>query len=629
MKSVETRLLPRSISSIAVRSPSFSLDFATRASVNDQQWRPLSAGQARRKRKGGRKEIAENYDGDSKKKILFQSLGCPRNFVDTEVMLGYAVSSSEDSIDGGDMEMADDISEADVVVINTCGFLQSARDESMAAIADAQEAIREKNSRSNSQRESKLVVTGCMVNLPKHQDMIRQEFPGVGILSSGNIDSIVETIRDLDGDGDSTKEIKTRKKKKKKSKKKKDELPDSTSSTSNLSSRVQRKSFLEKGETPRFLATPPHYAYLKIAEGCRKRCSFCVIPKLKGRLQSKPIQQVVDEFQAIIQHGTAREVILIAQDLGDYGLDFESKRKRNIKKANNGTNDIGNDISITTQTKSQLTLLLEAMLASMDEGEGEDKGYDEDGVEDDPFWLRLLYLYPDEITPDLIDLMEADQRIARYVDLPIQHSHDDILKGMRRKTNSEHIKSTIMTLRKRLPDIYIRTSLMVGFPGETEEHFQDLLRFVREYKLDHIGVFMYSNEEMAYSSRMDEQVSEDVKQDRYQRLMEEQWKVVEERHTERVERSERLRVVVEGLREIEEGDSIEGSNDGHDDSDAATSTPSSTSIVGRHAGQCPEIDGQVILEGDPRVYAGERYWVEITGYNGYDLTGKVLLEESL
>lgn len=626
--------MSRSISSIAVQSPSFSLDFATRnqpsASVSHRQWRSLSAGQARRKKRGGgRRELTENYDGDSKKKILFQSLGCPRNFVDTEVMLGYAVSSSEDSIDGGDMEMADDISEADVVVINTCGFLQSARDESMAAIADAQEAIREKNSRSNSQRESKLVVTGCMVNLPKHQDMIRQEFPGVGILSSGNIDSIVETIRDLDGDGDSTKEIRTRKKNRKKSKKKKDELPDSTSSTSNLSSRVQRKSFLEKGETPRFLATPPHYAYLKIAEGCRKRCSFCVIPKLKGRLQSKPIQQVVDEFQAILQHGTAREVILIAQDLGDYGLDFESKRKRNSKKLNNDTNDIGNDVSITTQTKSQLTLLLEAMLASMDEGEDEGDDEGEGEGDDDPFWLRLLYLYPDEITPDLIDLMAADRRIARYVDLPIQHSHDDILKGMRRKTNSEHIKNTITTLRKRLPDIYIRTSLMVGFPGETEEHFQDLLQFVREYKLDHIGVFMYSNEEMAYSSRMDEQVSEDIKQDRYQRLMEEQWKVVEERHTERIERSERLRVVVEGLREIEEGDNIEGSDDGHNDSDAATSTPSSTSIVGRHAGQCPEIDGQVILEGDPRVYAGERYWVEITGYNGYDLTGKVLSEEIL
>lgn len=631
MKSAETRALPRSMSSIVVQSPSFSLNFATRnqpsASVNDRQWRSLSTGQVRRKTRGGRKNLTENFDGDSKKKIIFQSLGCPRNFVDTEVMLGYAVSSSEDSIDGGDMEIADNISEADVVVINTCGFLQSARDESMAAIADAQEAIREKNSRSNNQRQSKLVVTGCMVNLPKHQDMIRQEFPGVGILSSGNIDSIVETIRDLDGDGDSTKEIKTRKKKRKKSKKDKDELSDSTSFTSNLSSRVQRKSFLEKGETPRFLATPPHYAYLKIAEGCRKRCSFCVIPKLKGRLQSKPIQQVVDEFQAIIQHGTAREVILIAQDLGDYGLDFESKMKRNSKKANNDTNDIDNNVSITTQTKSQLTLLLEAILASMDEGEGE--GHDEVGFEDDPFWLRLLYLYPDEITPDLIDLMEADRRIARYVDLPIQHSHDDILKAMRRKTNSEHIKNTITTLRKRLPDIYIRTSLMVGFPGETEQHFQDLLRFVREYKLDHIGVFIYSNEEMAYSSRMDEQVSEDIKQDRYQRLMEEQWKIVEERHKERVQRSERLRVVVEGLREIEEGGNIEGSEDGDNVSDSTTSTPLATSIVGRHAGQCPEIDGQVILEGEPRVYAGERYWVEITGYNGYDLTGKVLSEENL
>lgn len=609
---------------------SFSLNFATRnqpsANVSYRQSRSLSDGQVRRKRRGGGRKLIENYGSDVKKKIIFQSLGCPRNFVDTEVMLGYAVSSSEDSIDGGDMELTDNISEADVVVINTCGFLQSARDESMAAIADAQEAIRNKNDHSNSlsRRESKLVVTGCMVNLRKQQDKIRQEFPGVdAILPSGNIDSIVETIRDLSGSGDSTKEIQKLKKKRKKSKKNNGDQSTSTSSTSGLSSRVQRKSFLEKGETPRFLATPPHYAYLKIAEGCRKRCSFCIIPKLKGRLQSKPIQQVVEEFQAIIEHGTAREVILIAQDLGDYGLDFQPKRKRNSNKANSAKDDNGNDVSIATQTKSHLTLLLEALLSSMDE--------DDDGVhfEQDPFWLRLLYLYPDEITPDLIDLMEADRRIARYVDLPIQHSHDDILKGMRRKTNSEHIENTITTLRKRLPGIYIRTSLMVGFPGETEKHFEHLLKFVREYKLDHVGVFIYSNEEMAYSSKMDEQVSEDIKQDRYQRLMEEQWKIVEERHRERVERSERLRVVVEGLKETEEDANDEGNNDRHNDSDSASWISSTTSIVGRHEGQCPEIDGQIILEGEPRVYAGERYWVEVTGYNGYDLTGKVLSEEKL
>ncbi len=598
LKPFTSDTVAQSLSSLSFCGANRNLPSANNSS--HRQWRLLSSGKARRKRRGGKRNSDFNDNDGEKKKIIFQSLGCPRNFVDTEVMLGYAVSSSGGSIDGGDMELADNVSEADVVVINTCGFLQSARDESMAAIADAQEAIREKNS--SGQRESKLVVTGCMVNLPKQQDKILQDFPGVdAILPSGNIDSIVETIRELDG----ANETQTRKTKRKKSKKKKGEQSDDQSATSSLSSRIQRKSFLEKGETPRFLATPPHYAYLKIAEGCRKRCSFCVIPKLKGRLQSKPIQQVVEEFQAIINHGTAREVILIAQDLGDYGLDFDLKKKKTSKKANDTTTNVDEDANSAT-TKSHLTLLLEAMLSSMDE---------DDDDNDDLFWLRLLYLYPDEITPDLINLMESDRRIVRYVDLPIQHSHDDILKSMRRKTNSDHIKNTITTLRERLSDIYIRTSLMVGFPGETEEHFQHLLEFVREYKLDHVGVFIYSNEEMAYSSRMDNQVPEDVKQDRYERLMEEQWKVVEERHKERIEKSEKLRVVVEGLKEVEEEEDEESSD-------------VVASIVGRHAGQCPEIDGQVILEGEPRVYAGERYWVEITGYNGYDLIGKVLEEEN-
>jgi len=213
------------------------------------------------------------------------------------------------------------------------------------------------------------------------------------------------------------------------------------------------------------------------------------------------------------------------------------------------------------------------------------------------------------------------------VDLPIQHSHDDMLKAMRRKTDSKHIKNTIATLRERLPDICIRTSLMVGFPGETEEHFLDLLQFVRDYKLDHVGVFVYSNEEMAYSSRLDGQVPEDTKQDRYRRLMEEQWNIVEARHRQRVDRSERLRVVVEGLKEIED----DGTNDGTNNSNSAPSAVSSSAtvrIVGRHAGQCPDIDGQVILEGEPRVYPGERYWVEVTGYEGYDLVGRVLAEEA-
>jgi ribosomal protein S12 methylthiotransferase len=638
-------------------------------SLNDGAAGAAAARTRGRGRGGRRRRVSvkedDNLNNIKNKKILFQSLGCPRNFVDTEVMLGYAVSSSSDRIDGGDMLLADNADDADVIVINTCGFLESAREESRAAIADAQDAILKQKS------NKRLLVTGCMVNLPKHRDSILRDFPGVdAILPSGDIDKIVGTLRDLEDNDDKEKFERKNEKKKEKVKRGNDE---SSTSNNNVSSRAQRKSFIEKGDTPRFLATPPHYSYLKIAEGCRKRCSFCIIPKLKGRLQSKPISQVVEEFKAIIEHGTAREVILIAQDLGKQKLllmlyiGISNKNTSNYVKTylftvvfhsyffnsnklffNKG--DYGLDFRNTEKEKkkSQLTPLLKAILSTMDDND------------DDPFWLRLLYLYPDEITPDLIDLMEADRRIVRYVDLPIQHSHDDILKAMRRKTDSKHIKDTIANLRERLPDIYIRTSLMVGFPGETEEHFLDLLQFVKESKLDHVGVFIYSNEDMAYSSRLDGQVPEDVKQDRYRRLMKVQWKIVEERHKERVHRSERLRIVVEGLKEIDE--------DIDDVNDSTSSLPSTTAIVGRHAGQCPEIDGQIILEGFPSVNAGERYWVEVTGtkkyttcrrliiiiftitntdsmhfsfkhsifslfsltgYDGYDLIGRVLSEEEL
>ena len=278
-------------------------------SLSDSAARTRGRGRSRRRRAHVEDD---NLNNTKNKKILFQSLGCPRNFVDTEVMLGYAVSSSSDRSDGGDMLLADNADDADVIVINTCGFLESAREESRAAIADAQDAILKQKS------NKRLLVTGCMVNLPKHRDSILRDFPGVdAILPSGDIDKIVGTLRDLENNDDKDKVDRKNKKKKKVKKWNGDE---SSTSNNNVSSRAQRKSFIEKGDTPRFLATPPHYSYLKIAEGCRKRCSFCIIPKLKGRLQSKPISQVVEEFKAIIEHGTAREVILIAQDLGKQKL---------------------------------------------------------------------------------------------------------------------------------------------------------------------------------------------------------------------------------------------------------------------------------------------------------------------
>jgi ribosomal protein S12 methylthiotransferase len=368
-----------------------------------------------------------------------------------------------------------------------------------------------------------------MVNL--HKDQILKEYPEVdSILGSGAVDKVMETIRKLDNKHSDEPYIQS----------------------------ARRRSFLEQGDTPRFLATPPHYAYLKIAEGCKKSCSFCIIPKIKGRLQSKPIQQIVEEYQGLVEYG-ASEIILIAQDLGDFGKDLKS------------------------ESTADLATLLKALSQASD---------------NEDLWLRMLYLYPDEITPEILDVMESDKRICRYLDMPIQHSHDDMLKSMRRKTTSKDIKETIMNLRQRLPDIHLRTSLMVGFPGETEEHFQHLLNFVKEFELENVGVFQYSDEKLSHSHRLANHVPEEVKQDRYGRLMEAQLTIVRRRNAERVKRKDRLHTVIEGM----QGDNI----------------------VGRYFGQCPDIDGQVIIEGSPRVHPGERYWVEISGYDDYDLVGKVV-----
>ena len=452
---------------------------------------------------------------------MFQSLGCPRNFVDTEVMLGLAVQNG--------LEVTQDSAEADYLVVNTCGFLQTARDESSDAIL---QLLNEKRP------NSKLLVTGCMVNL--HKEQILKTYPEVDkVLGSGKVDKVMEAIRELN-------------------------LGENHKEYIDHDHKEERKSFLEQGDTPRFLATPPHYAYLKIAEGCRKRCSFCIIPKIKGRLQSKPIDQVVEEFQALLETG-ASEIILIAQDLGDYGKDMGLR-------------------------KTGLASLLRALL---DSNPGD-------------FWLRLLYLYPDEITPEVIEIIQNDKRILRYLDMPLQHINDKMLKAMKRTTTSADIKSTIQQLRDRLPGIQIRTSLMVGFPGETEEDFQELLEFVEEYRLDNVGVFKYSNEELAWSSKLDNHVDEDVKEDRYHRLMQAQLHVIEEKNRSLVDQQERFEVVIEGLHPEHEN-----------------------VIVGRHYGQCPDIDGQVLitdiddLNGQmPR--PGARYLVEVTDYDHYDLIGRIV-----
>ena len=437
-------------------------------------------------------------------KIHFTSLGCARNLVDTEVMLGILLKAG--------YEVAPDLEEADYLVVNTCGFLSSARQESCDTIASLFE---------EKKKGAKVIVAGCMVQ--KHQGELKEKFPDVHYyLGSGDMEKILDAVR----------------------------------SSSQGDAVTSARSYLEWGEVPRQISTPNQYAYLKIAEGCAKQCAFCVIPKIKGPLRSKPKERVLKEFHALLGQGI-REVILIAQDLGDWGKETREKPG------------------------------LESLISEMLQVEGD-------------FWLRFLYLYPDEITDELIDLMKKDQRICAYLDMPIQHINDEMLRAMRRKTSRQQILQTIDRLRREVPGVVIRTSLMVGFPGETEEQFQEMLDFVRETALDNVGIFKYSKEEESISAKMGGHLSEEVKQDRFERLAAAQKEAVRIRNQKYLK--QRLKVVIEGY---------------HPDSPYL--------MRGRFYGQCPEIDGQVIINDARAVTAfGEFYEVEITDIADYDLIGKAI-----
>lgn len=437
-------------------------------------------------------------------KVNFTSLGCPRNLVDSEVMLGILLQAG--------YEVTEHVDQADYLVVNTCAFLESSRQESKDTIDELMKIKK---------KDAKLIVTGCMVT--KHRKEIEQAFPGVHyLLGSGDMEGILQAVQ------------------------------------SDQQGKIigSAKSYLEAGEVPRQLSTPKHYAYLKIAEGCRKACAYCSIPQIKGPLRSKTKDQILKEFKALLSQGV-KEIILIAQDLGDYAKDQGKK-------------------------EGALAELLKEILT----------------VEGD-YWIRLLYLYPDEITDELIALFKSDQRICPYIDMPIQHINNDMLKSMKRHTTGEDIKSLITRLRQEIPMMHIRTSLIVGFPGETEEQFNELLKFVKEFPLNHIGIFKYSQEAGTVAGRMENQIPEATKEKRHLKLSKVQQKVAENLNATMI--GQTFEVVVEGYH------------------------PETTLLMtGRYFGQCPEIDGIVIINDGRKVTAfGKRYLVEITDCAGYDLIGTV------
>lgn len=447
--------------------------------------------------------IQFDYHGN---KIYFISLGCPRNLVDSEVMLGILLKSG--------YEVSETLEEADYLIINTCGFLEASRQESMEAV---QESLQHKK------KTAKLIVTGCMVQT--HSSQLKEKFPKIDyFLGSGDVEGILKAVQ-------------------------------ATQQGEMIST---ARSYLEAGEVPRQLSTPKHYAYLKIAEGCRKKCAYCIIPDIKGPLKSKSKEQILKEFHLLLKQGV-KEIILIAQDLGDYNKDHGFKHV-------DGLIDL-------------LKSLLEV---------------------DGDYWIRLMYLYPDEITAELIALMKQNPRICPYLDMPIQHVNNEVLKSMRRATSKEKIIQTLQILRQEVPQIIIRTSLIVGFPGETEEQFEELASFIKEYPLDNIGIFKFSREPGSHAYGLPNQIPEKTKEARYHQLMQIQKKNVKKRQGKLIGKT--FEVVIEGY---------------HPDSPLL--------LRGRTMGQCPEIDGIVIInQGREKVKAfGERYNVTITDIADYDLIGKV------
>ncbi|HEY6873766.1 MAG TPA: 30S ribosomal protein S12 methylthiotransferase RimO [Geobacteraceae bacterium] len=443
----------------------------------------------------------------TKEKVSLVSLGCPKNLVDAEVMLGY-LSREE-------YEVTTDEREADIIIVNTCSFIKEAKQESIDTILDLAD-------RKQDGRCRLLIVTGCLPQ--RYQEELAKELPEVDIfVGTGDYPRIAEIIAEKQG-------------------------------TDEQLRYTGDPNFLYDDELPRLQSSPYYSAYLKIAEGCSNCCTYCVIPSLRGAFRSRPLAKLLDEARALVAGGV-KELNLIAQDITTYG------------------NDLGDGTS------------LEGLIEELAKLEG-------------VRWIRLLYAYPDGIRESLIDLIKREEKVCKYLDVPLQHIADPVLTRMNRRSSEEQIRSLIARLRTEVPGIALRTSLIVGFPGETEEDFKKLLHFVEETQFDRLGVFCYSREEGTPAADMPDQISERLKRERHKRLMRAQARASFKRNRRLIDTVEQ--VIIEGY--SEETDLL---------------------LKGRSSRQAPDIDGQVyITAGEANV--GDIVNLRITDSSDYDLIGEIV-----
>ena len=439
-------------------------------------------------------------------KILFISLGCDKNLVDTEVMLGMLASRG--------YEMTNDEQEADIIVINTCCFIHDAKEESIQNILEMAEYKKNGSAKA-------LIVTGCMAE--RYRQEILDEIPEVDeVLGTTAYDRILDAVdAALAGQHEVM--------------------------TADLDA-------LPLPETKRLVTTGGHFAYLKIAEGCDKHCTYCIIPKIRGNFRSVPMERLLKEAQDLAEQGV-KELILVAQETTLYGKDLYGE-------------------------KSLPKLLRELCKIS--------------GIR----WIRILYCYPEEITDELIQVMKEESKICHYLDLPIQHANDTILKRMGRRTSKQELIDIVQKLRKEIPDICLRTTLITGFPGETQEQHEEVMEFIDTLEFDRLGAFTYSPEEDTPAATFEDQIDEEVKEDRQADIMELQQEIAFDKAEDMIGRE--VLVMIEGK------------------------VADENAYVGRTYRDVPNVDGLIFINTDVELISGDFAKVKVTGALDYDLIGELI-----
>ena len=438
-------------------------------------------------------------------KLLFVSLGCDKNLVDTEFMLGML---RDDGI-----EITNDETEADIIIVNTCCFINDAKEESVNTILEMAEYKKTGPLKA-------LIVTGCLAQ--RYKEEIKTEIPEVdAILGTNSYEDIVKAVHEALG-GTFYENFKT-------------------------------LEGLPSIHTKRSVTTGGHFAYLKIAEGCNKRCTYCIIPYIRGNYRSIPIEELVATARELVEGGV-KELILVAQETTLYGIDLYGKKS------------------------------LHRLLDELNKIPG-------------LYWIRILYCYPEEIDDELIEAIKRNDKVCHYLDIPIQHANSDVLKRMGRKTNKDDLVRIIHHLRKEIPDITLRTTLICGFPGETEEQHKELLEFVQEMKFDRLGAFTYSPEEGTKAAEMENQIPEETKKLWQQEVMELQEEIIFEKNEDMVDRE--LYAFIEGK------------------------VADENAYVGRTYRDAPSIDGYIFVNTEETLMTGDFAKVKVTGAYEYDLIGEL------